>query len=103
MPVSPDKPNKFKRNLVWKANKRSKHICTARAKLKAAGIVNFITAGGETSSIVVQQLGFTGFQISKQLPPGVPWLKALDEDIYLALKSGNFRTEDFCFRTRNLI
>ncbi|EJS87410.1 hypothetical protein AAUPMB_14045, partial [Pasteurella multocida subsp. multocida str. Anand1_buffalo] len=27
--------------------------------------------------------------------PCVPWLKALDEDIYLALKSGNFGTEDF--------
>jgi len=43
----------------------------------------------------VEQLGFTGFQIGKQIAPGVPWLKALDEDIYLALKSGNFGTEDF--------
>ncbi|KAE9533752.1 hypothetical protein A1D25_07385 [Ursidibacter arcticus] len=66
-------------------------------KLKAEGIKNFITAGGETSSIVVQQLGFTGFHIGKQIAPGVPWLKALDEDIFLALKSGNFGTEDFFF------
>ncbi|AKD38328.1 hypothetical protein I926_05020 [Pasteurella multocida subsp. multocida OH4807] len=64
-------------------------------KLKEAGVVNFITAGGETSSIVVQQLGFTGFHIGKQIAPGVPWLKALDEEIFLALKSGNFGTEDF--------
>ncbi|UDW83275.1 four-carbon acid sugar kinase family protein [Pasteurella canis] len=64
-------------------------------KLKAAGVVNFITAGGETSSIVVQQLGFTGFHIGKQIAPGVPWLKALDDNIFLALKSGNFGTEDF--------
>lgn len=60
-----------------------------------AGVVNFITAGGETSSIVVQQLGFTGFHIGKQIAPGVPWLKALDENISLALKSGNFGKEDF--------
>ncbi|MEX4108870.1 four-carbon acid sugar kinase family protein [Haemophilus influenzae] len=71
------------------------------AKLKQAGVTNFINAGGETSSIVVQQLGFTGFHIGKQIVPGVPWLKAInDEDnvakpIYLALKSGNFGKEDF--------
>ena len=65
------------------------------AKLKQAGVTNFITAGGETSSIVVQQLGFTGFHIGKQIAPGVPWLKAVEEEIFLALKSGNFGKEDF--------
>lgn len=30
-------------------------------KLKGAGFTNFITAGGETSGIVVQQLSFSGF------------------------------------------
>ncbi|WP_439327863.1 3-oxo-tetronate kinase [Lonepinella sp. BR2357] len=64
-------------------------------KLKAYGVTNFITAGGETSSIVVQQLGFAGFHIGKQIAPGVPWLKAVEEPIYLALKSGNFGKEDF--------
>lgn len=64
-------------------------------KLKSAGFTNFITAGGETSSIVVQQLGFSGFHIGKQIAPGVPWLKAVEEPIYLALKSGNFGKEDF--------
>lgn len=64
-------------------------------KLKATGFTNFITAGGETSSIVVQQLGFSGFYIGKQIAPGVPWLKAVEEPIYLALKSGNFGREDF--------
>lgn len=65
------------------------------AKLKQYGVTNFITAGGETSSIVVQELGFTGFHIGKQIAPGVPWLKAVEEDIFLALKSGNFGKEDF--------
>lgn len=64
-------------------------------KLKSAGVTNFITAGGETSSIVVQQLGFSGFHIGKQIAPGVPWLKAVEEPIFLALKSGNFGKEDF--------
>lgn len=63
--------------------------------LQQAGVKNFITAGGETSSIVVQQLGFSGFHIGKQIAPGVPWLKALEEEIFLALKSGNFGNEDF--------
>ncbi|BFU64186.1 MULTISPECIES: 3-oxo-tetronate kinase [Rodentibacter] len=58
-------------------------------------VENFITAGGETSSIVVQQLGFTGFQIGKQIAPGVPWLKVLGESTALALKSGNFGKESF--------
>ncbi len=65
------------------------------ALLKAAGFTNFIIAGGETSSIVVQQLGFRGFYIGKQIAPGVPWLKAVEEPVYLALKSGNFGKEDF--------
>lgn len=64
-------------------------------KLKASGVTNFITAGGETSSIVVQQLAFSGFHIGKQIAPGVPWLKAVEEPIFLALKSGNFGKEDF--------
>lgn len=81
-------------------NKASHAIEQTFAKLagrlrREAGVVNFINAGGETSSIVVQELGCTGFHIGKQIAPGVPWLKALDDDIYLALKSGNFGTEDF--------
>ncbi|MDU8924881.1 four-carbon acid sugar kinase family protein [Pasteurellaceae bacterium LIM206] len=64
-------------------------------KLKAAGVINFITAGGETSSIIVQQLGITGFRIGKQIAPGVPWLNALNDNIFLALKSGNFGKENF--------
>lgn len=56
---------------------------------------NFINAGGETSSIIVQRLGVDGFHIGRQIAPDVPWLRALDEDIFLALKSGNFGSEDF--------
>lgn len=64
--------------------------------LLAQGVSNFITAGGETSSIVVQELGFSSFHIGKQIAPGVPWLKSTENpQIYLALKSGNFGQENF--------
>ena len=43
----------------------------------------------------MQQLGIDGFHIGRQIAPGVPWLRVLDGDIYLALKSGNFGSEDF--------
>lgn len=64
-------------------------------RLQADGVRNFITAGGETSSIVVQRLGIEGFHIGRRIAPGVPWLRVLDSDIHLALKSGNFGSEDF--------
>lgn len=63
--------------------------------LRANGVQNFICAGGETSSIVVQKLGFSGFHIGKQIAPGVPWLRAIETPVFLALKSGNFGSEEF--------
>ncbi|NBI42431.1 hypothetical protein GVX76_02820 [[Haemophilus] felis] len=79
-----------------KASQAIEHTFAKLAQnLYQAGVKNFITAGGETSSIVVQQLGFSGFHIGKQIAPGVPWLKALESDVYLALKSGNFGDEEF--------
>lgn len=59
------------------------------------GIKNFITAGGETSGVVAQNLGIRAFLIGPQIDPGVPWVKALEKDIYLALKSGNFGSVEF--------
>ena len=73
------------------------------ARLRDYGVTNFITAGGETSSIVVQQLGFKGFRIGKQIAPGVPWLAALDAPIYLALKSGNFGKEGFFSQAQEMM
>lgn len=63
--------------------------------LQAQGVQNFLCAGGETSSIIVQKLGFSGFHIGKQIAPGVPWLRALETPVFLALKSGNFGSEEF--------
>ncbi len=77
----------------------------------AAGLVNLgvrqlLVAGGETSGACVQALGVTQMQIGPQIDPGVPWCyaqgaAAADSDmnglhgLHLALKSGNFGTDDF--------
>lgn len=63
--------------------------------LKENGVKNFIVAGGETSGIVTQSLNVSGFYIGPQIAPGVPWVKSLDGQLSLALKSGNFGNEDF--------
>ncbi|PKH02328.1 hypothetical protein CXF72_12135 [Psychromonas sp. MB-3u-54] len=64
-------------------------------KLQAFGIRNFIVAGGETSGIVTQSLQVNGFHIGPQIAPGVPWVKSINSELSLALKSGNFGNESF--------
>lgn len=65
------------------------------ARLAGEGFSKFIVAGGETSGIVTQALAVTGFHIGPQIAPGVPWVRALDKPLSLALKSGNFGDEHF--------
>ncbi len=65
------------------------------AQLKHLGFKKFIVAGGETSGQVTKALGVKGFYIGPTIAPGVPWVKAINEDISLALKSGNFGEVDF--------
>ena len=65
--------------------------------LKEAGYNHFITAGGETSSVISQALNVKGFYIGPQISPGVPWVRAIGEPLSLALKSGNFGDEKFFF------
>ena len=64
--------------------------------LAAAGVRRFVVAGGETSGAVVKALGVLGLRIGPQIDPGVPWTTSLGEPAYaLALKSGNFGSDDF--------
>ncbi len=63
--------------------------------LRAEGFDHFIIAGGETSGAVVKALGVKAFHIGPQIAPGVPWVRAVDQPVSLALKSGNFGDEDF--------
>ncbi len=65
------------------------------SQLKEKGVENFIIAGGETSGTITQSLDVIGFHIGPQISPGVPWVKALNEDLSLALKSGNFGDSHF--------
>jgi len=65
------------------------------SRLLGAGVKNFIVAGGETAGKVVQSLGLSAFFIGPQIDPGVPWVRAVGQDLYLALKSGNFGSDDF--------
>jgi uncharacterized protein YgbK (DUF1537 family) len=64
------------------------------------GVRQLLVAGGETSGAVVQALGVQRMAIGPQIDPGVPWT-AVDpplcagEPVHLALKSGNFGSDDF--------
>ena len=57
-----------------------------------------IVAGGETSGAVVGRLGLDRIDIGPEIDPGVPWTIAARRDggpLLLALKSGNFGSDDF--------
>ncbi|TPG49535.1 four-carbon acid sugar kinase family protein [Roseomonas nepalensis] len=69
-------------------------------RLEAGGVARFIVAGGETSGVVTQSLGIAGFHIGPQIAPGVPWVRAIDRPVSLALKSGNFGRERFFFEAQ---
>jgi 3-dehydrotetronate 4-kinase len=62
------------------------------------GVRQLVVAGGETSGACVQALGITQIQIGPQIDPGVPWCHgktAGGAPLHLALKSGNFGSDDF--------
>jgi len=62
------------------------------------GVRRLVVAGGETSGACVQALGISQMQIGPQIDPGVPWCHArtaAGAPIHLALKSGNFGSDDF--------
>lgn len=70
-------------------------FAVAARHLEQGGIRRFIVAGGETSGSVTQALAVSGFAIGPQIAPGVPWVRATDKQLSLALKSGNFGAETF--------
>ncbi len=63
--------------------------------LAERGITRIVTAGGETSGAVVAGLGAKALHIGPRIAPGVPALKIADQDMAVALKSGNFGDERF--------
>jgi uncharacterized protein YgbK (DUF1537 family) len=65
-------------------------------RLVDGGVRRLIVAGGETAGAVVSMLRLEGLRIGDEIDPGVPWTVSLGErPLALALKSGNFGTDDF--------
>ncbi|CCG86563.1 3-oxo-tetronate kinase [Erwinia piriflorinigrans] len=75
-------------------------FATVACELQQRGWQRFIVAGGETSGVVTQALGIDAFHIGPAISPGVPWVRAVQQPISLALKSGNFGDEDFFARAQ---
>jgi uncharacterized protein YgbK (DUF1537 family) len=68
---------------------------TARALIES-GVRRLVVAGGETSGAAVSGLALDAVTIGPEIDPGVPALRTLGDDkVALALKSGNFGSEDF--------
>ena len=72
--------------------------------LVESGVRQLVVAGGETSGAVVHALGVRGLRIGPEIDPGVPWtVNIADPPLALALKSGNFGTEDFFLKAWDLL
>jgi 3-dehydrotetronate 4-kinase len=80
--------------------------------LVAQGLVEcgagmLIVAGGETSGACVQALCIRRLQIGPQIDAGVPWCYAAiplrHSGLHVALKSGNFGSEDFFSKAFDLL
>jgi 3-dehydrotetronate 4-kinase len=66
---------------------------TLAKELVRQGITRLMVAGGESSGAVVTGLGVTRLKIAQQISPGLAWA-ITDTGIALALKSGNFGSDD---------
>ena len=73
--------------------------------LIGAGFNRFIVAGGETSGAVVNRLRVPALEIGPEIDPGVPWTRArgTSAPLALALKSGNFGTDDFFLKAWRML
>ena len=78
------------------AHRLEKLFSDVAVKIVDAGVSRLVVAGGETSGSVVAGLGLNAVAIGPEIDPGVPALVAEgSRPIALALKSGNFGSEDF--------
>jgi uncharacterized protein YgbK (DUF1537 family) len=66
--------------------------------LVQSGVRRLVVAGGETSGAVVDRLRIPGFLVGAEIAAGVPVLRAVgaqNDEMLLALKSGNFGGPEF--------
>lgn len=74
------------------------------AKLACSqGVTRLISAGGETSGAIIQALDIAALQIGPMIDPGVPALRVSGRALSIALKSGNFGTEDFFAKANGVL
>lgn len=72
--------------------------------LSQRGFRKLIVAGGETSGAVLASLGIRRLRIGPAIEPGVPWTVRWDDpEFLLALKSGNFGSEDFFSKALEMV
>jgi uncharacterized protein YgbK (DUF1537 family) len=71
-------------------------LAAIACRLVDLGVRRLIVAGGETAGAVVGALGVSGLRIGEEIDPGVPWTTGIgSRPLALALKSGNFGSDDF--------
>ena len=98
---STNTPERVKRVQDELGHERAGHMIEQAMGKMAQGLVKMgvrrlVVAGGETSGAVVTALGISGLRVGEEIDPGVPWTASLsDPPLALALKSGNFGTDDF--------
>ncbi len=62
-----------------------------------------VVSGGETSGAVCSRLGMRALEVGLPIEPGVPYCFPVEgREMVVALKSGNFGSEDFYLRVRKL-
>jgi 3-dehydrotetronate 4-kinase len=76
--------------------------------LLARGVGQLVVAGGETAGVCVRALDVQQMQIGPQIDPGVPWCYATStgnnaSGLHIALKSGNFGSQDFFSKAFTLL
>ncbi|TKT74426.1 3-oxo-tetronate kinase [Aquamicrobium sp. LC103] len=79
-------------------------LAAVATALAGRGYTRFIVAGGETSGAIVNALGAKAVAIGPEIDPGVPWVVSIGGTrVSLALKSGNFGSDDFFVKTWNMV
>jgi len=88
-----------------------KTLASVARGLVAMGVGQLVVAGGETSGACVRALGIYQLLIGPQIAPGVPWCyfdnggtqDGKARGLHLALKSGNFGSDDFFIHVFELL
>ena len=89
---------------VQEAGALVEHCLAAISRgLVEQGVGRLVVAGGETSGACVQALEIERLRIGAAIDPGVPWCHASSpaaraSGMHIALKSGNFGSDDFFTR-----